>query len=98
MCSDFAFWTSAFSCVVEQPAAPAPSRQMQAATASGRAIVGLTEGTADVLPRPLLSGRVEEPGGAVVLDQVAQVHEGDVVGDPIGLLQAVGDDHDRDVV
>ena len=35
--------------------------------------------------------------GLAVLDQVAEVHEGDVVGDALGLLQVVGDDHDRDL-
>ncbi len=43
-------------------------------------------------------GELKRAVGAAVLDQVAQVHEGDVVGDPVGLLQVVGDDHDGDVV
>ncbi len=43
-------------------------------------------------------GESKSARGAVVLDQVAEVHEGDVVGDPVGLLQVVGDDHDGDVV
>ena len=53
---------------------------------------------------PLTYSRVRFAFGApktwsalAVLDQVAQVHEGDPVGDPVGLLQVVGDDHDRDV-
>src|SRR4051812_13847936 len=36
---------------------------------------GLAEGTAHVLLRPLLARVAEEGGRAVVLDQVAQVHE-----------------------
>src|ERR1700760_5149958 len=82
---DSACFAAAFSCVVEQPAAPTASRQAQAATATGRIKVWLTEGTADVLPSPVLGGLIEQPRGAVVLDQVTEVHEGDVVGDPVGL-------------
>src|SRR3954452_20674831 len=81
---------AAFSCVVEQPAA-APSRsEPQTASSARRIRRGLAEGTAHVLLGPLLAGGSEQRRGAVVLDQVAEVHEGDVVGDPVGLLQVVG--------
>src|SRR6478609_414802 len=97
MRADSARWAAAFSCVVSQPLRPATARQPPSARTASCGL-RLTEGTAHVLPGPLLAGRAEEGGGAVVLDQVAEVHEGDVVGDPVGLLQVVGDDHDRDVV
>src|SRR3954447_576272 len=97
MRADSTRWAAAFSWVLSQPARlPAPRAPQRRSTASWGA--RLAEGTADVLSGPLLARRAEERGGAVVLDQVAQVHEGDVVGDPVGLLQVVGDDDDGDVV
>ncbi|CEE65186.1 hypothetical protein XAC2852_300002 [Xanthomonas citri pv. citri] len=53
-----------------------------------------TEAAGDVV-LGLLLGRLRKNGfGAVMLDQIAQVHEGGVVGHARGLLHVVGDDHD----
>src|SRR5207244_13103250 len=80
--------------VVVQPATapspPAASRHQAAATRFFR----LAKGTAHVVPCPLLGRRGEQAGRAAVLDQLAEVHEADVVGHPVGLLQVAGDDHD----
>ncbi len=52
------------------------------------------EATGDVILGLPLRRLREDHFGAVVLDQVAQVHEGGVVGHARGLLHVVGHDHD----
>ena len=54
-----------------------------------------TETSGDVVLGLLLRGVGEDGFRRVVLDQVAQVHEGGVVRDARGLLHVVGDDQDR---
>ena len=45
--------------------------------------------------RPVGSRRAEDLLGGALLDDVAEVHERGAIGDPVGLLEVVGDDHDR---
>ena len=79
------------SCVDSQPAAPA-----RRARSGARGRITRT--------RPRRSRACAAPAGAedllggAVLDEVAEVHERDVVADAVGLLEVVGDDHDRQVV
>src|SRR5206468_694640 len=83
------------SWVVAQPETVVARTTSEAAPSSQSE---LAEATADVLPRPVLAGLAEELLGAAVLDEVAEVHEPDVVGDAVGLLEVVRDDHDRHVL
>src|SRR5690606_11247050 len=63
--------------------AAAPRSRPASAEAPGDVVLGLP-----------LRGIGEDRLGGVVLDQVAQVHEGGVVGHTRGLLHVVGDDDD----
>src|SRR5438309_557897 len=81
-------WRRAASCIVVAQPATAPVTTSPAARP-------LTERATDIVLRPPLAGVGKERRCAAVLDQLAQIHERHVVGDPVGLLQVVGDDHDR---
>src|SRR5262249_46951637 len=85
-------WVSAralFCCVVEQPAASRTTPRTRPRS---------TERATDALRPPLLARCAEQGSPTAVLDELAQVHEGDVVGNAVRLLEIVRDDHDRDVV
>src|SRR5262245_49625060 len=83
------------SCVVAQPEATVARTATEAAHSAS---MGLAEATADVLLGPVLAGLREQLLGSAVLDEIAEVHEAHVVGDPVSLLQVVRDDHDRHVL
>src|SRR3954452_6723356 len=91
------FARALFCCVVVQAPASSPSARSAAGTSPIRALAS-AEGTAHVVLRPLLARRAEDRAGARVLDHLAEVHERDVVRDPVGLLEVVRDDHDRHVL
>ena len=55
------------------------------------------EGPADVVAGAGGAGLLEDLRGGAVLDEVAEVHEGDLVSDAAGLGEVVGDDHDREI-
>src|ERR1700729_4297237 len=84
---------AAMCCVETQPVSTTTNGSVAAQAAYAR----LPERTADVLPGSRLARRAEGLVGASVLDQVTQIHEPDVVGDSVRLLQVVRDDYDRDV-
>src|ERR1700761_4491571 len=94
MRAEFSRSRAAFCCVVTQPASE-PAANVAAAAVSARV---LAERPADVLPRPVLGRPAEHRFGRSVLHQLAEIHERDVVGDPIGLLEIVGHDHHGDLL
>src|SRR5262249_9792828 len=83
------------------------SRRSTSSTCRGRRVSDDPDGSAelapDVVPGVLLARRLEDLLGPVVLDHVARppavggvdVQEGGHIGDPLRLLQVVGDDGDR---
>src|SRR5689334_14422551 len=57
-----------------------------------------TEAAGDVVLRARVARRHEDLAGLIELDQLAEIHEGGVIGDARRLLHVVGDEHDRVLV
>src|SRR6202035_4642700 len=55
------------------------------------------EGAAHIFPRALCTGLVKHLDGRAVLDEIAEVHEGDLVCHTLSLGEVVSDDHDGQV-
>src|SRR6202161_3296566 len=64
------------------------------AVCSEAMIPSSTEPAGDVILRASIARRREYLVGVVEFDQLAEIHEGGLVGDPRGLLHVVGDDRD----
>src|ERR1700684_305390 len=64
------------------------------AVCSEAMILSSTEPAGDVILRASIARRREYLVGVVEFDQLAEIHEGGLVGDPRGLLHVVGDDRD----
>src|SRR6266436_1834123 len=65
------------------------------AVCSEAMIVSSAKSAGDVVLRASIARRGEDLAGLVELDQLAEIHEGGLVGDARGLLHVVGDDRDR---
>src|SRR4051812_7185376 len=57
-------------------------------------VLSSTEPAGDVVLRAAIGRRRENPVGFVELDQLAEIHEGGLVGNARGLLHVMGDDGD----
>src|SRR5215468_1500463 len=68
------------------------------AVCSETMIVSSAESAGDVVLCASISRGREDLAGVVELDQLAEIHEGGLVGDARGLLHVVGDDRDRVVL
>src|ERR1700677_709407 len=64
------------------------------AVCSEAMILSSTEPAGDVILRASIARRREDLVGVVEFDQLAEIHEGGLVGDARGLLHIVGDDRD----
>src|SRR4029079_15343840 len=83
----------ALSLWVDSQAASVPT-----ASASEQTAIALPESSRHIGPRSLRLRGLENLFRRPVLDEPAQIHEGDMVGDALRLLEIVGDDHDRDLL
>src|SRR6202161_321510 len=68
------------------------------AVCSEAMILSSTEPAGDVILRASIARRREYLVGVVEFDQLAEIHEGGLVGDARGLLHVVGDDRNRVVL
>src|SRR6266705_5271249 len=65
------------------------------AVCSETMVISSAEPAGDVVLRASIARRGEDLAGLVELDQLAEIHEGGLVGDARGLLHVMGDDRDR---